>query len=192
MHAVDMPKMTADEFLEWVQDQPEGTRYELHGGSVIALHDATTGMVGERAGHADAKTEIARQLANRFRRGAPCRARAEGLAVKFENGSILYPDVMVDCGPYDPSALATTTPALIVEILSPSTRTFDLVVKARRYLEVESLVAIVLVDLDARNAVVLRKTSLDQPEIAPADATLRVELPGDVAEIDLAEVFGGA
>ncbi len=53
-------RMTADEFIAWAMQQPEGQRYELVAGEVV-------GMAPERAGHARGKGRIFE----------PCRRRSE-------------------------------------------------------------------------------------------------------------------
>ena len=44
-------RMTADEFLDWAMAQPDGARYELVAGEVVA-------MAPERASHARAKVAV--------------------------------------------------------------------------------------------------------------------------------------
>jgi hypothetical protein len=50
-----IPRMTADEFITWTMNQPEGERYELAGGEVIAA-------APERVSHARAKLHMTRRL----------------------------------------------------------------------------------------------------------------------------------
>ena len=61
--------MTADEFIPWAMAQPEGCRYELVAGEVVA-------MAPERASHNEGKLEVVVAL----RAGDPrCRAALPGL-----------------------------------------------------------------------------------------------------------------
>ncbi len=175
-------RMTAEAFLDWMDAQPEGARYELHGGEIV-------GMVNERSIHARGKTIIASQLHAQLRGKGPRRAYAEGLAVRFADEAVVYPDVMVDCSEPEPDARFVTKPVLVVEILSPSTRGADIGLKAPRYIGVPGLVALVMIDLDGKQAIILRPSAPNVPEIAGRDATPRFELPGGAVTLDLAEVF---
>ena len=65
--------------------------------------------------------------------------------------AFLYPDLLVECEPdADPSALYTSTPKLVVEVLSPTTRDFDRGDKFALYRRCPSLEEYVLVDSERR------------------------------------------
>lgn len=68
-------------------------------------------------------------------------------------GLTAYPDLTVVCGPWerdtdDPNTI--TNPALIVEVLSPSTERYDRTEKLTHYQRVPSLRACILVARDRR------------------------------------------
>jgi Uma2 family endonuclease len=56
MKATVPHRMTADEFIAWAMEQPEGERYELVAGQVVAI-------APERVGHGRTKFRVARRLA---------------------------------------------------------------------------------------------------------------------------------
>jgi len=66
MSAIAQKRMTADEFLAWAMEQPEGQRYELVAGEVAA-------MAPERAAHGRAKGRFHERLGLAIRTaGLPC------------------------------------------------------------------------------------------------------------------------
>ncbi|MCU0831013.1 MAG: Uma2 family endonuclease [Rhizobiaceae bacterium] len=120
--------MTQAEFLEWEERQPE--RHEYDRGVIRA-------MTGGTLAHDRVRLNIASSL-HRQLGGKPCRAHLN-VRVVCPNGNVRYPDVAVDCGPYDPKALALSAPALVVEVLSPSTQATDYIVKVEDYGSVETI-----------------------------------------------------
>jgi Uma2 family endonuclease len=82
-------------------------------------------------------------------RGGPCRAFSSDLRIRVPaTGLVTYPDVAVVCGPLetDPASDATVTnPAVIVEVLSGSTKDYDLGEKFEHYRQLRSLQAVLYV-----------------------------------------------
>ena len=73
-------------------------------------------------------------------------------------GDMFYPDVLVTCDPRDLSAsLEMQHPKLIVEVLSPSTATFDRGDKFLTYRRIEALEEYALVDPHSKSFEVYRK-----------------------------------
>jgi len=85
--------------------------------------------------------------------GNPCQPFSDDTAVRIPNGNTRRPDVGVDCGQFDPDALAVESPRLVLEVLSPSTRTLDMFDKLDEYKTVPGLAHIILVDPDAPQAI---------------------------------------
>lgn len=85
-------------------------------------------MAGGDPEHAGIAANIIAALVNLLR-GRPCRVFTSDLKVRVpSSGNAYYADVTVVCGrlerhPDDP--LAVTNPSLLVEVLSPTTATFD-------------------------------------------------------------------
>lgn len=73
------------------------------------------------------------------------------MGVRNHRLSVRYPDVTVYCGrsgPENDKMKAFDDPKMVVEVLSPSTRTRDIEVKLPEYRAIESLEAILYVDPD--------------------------------------------
>jgi Uma2 family endonuclease len=71
----------------------------------------------------------------------------------------VYPDVVVDCSKMQGNDYYSTTPVIIIEVLSKSTRKMDLTIKMLRYINLPSLQEYVLIEPDFVSVQVLRKTN---------------------------------
>ena len=100
--------MSEDEFFEFLKTA-EG-RFELVDGEM-------TMMAGANQRHQDIAANTLATLHAQLR-GGKCRPTAADTAVTT-NGNVRYPDVVVDCGPPDPSAKTASRPTVIVEVTSP-------------------------------------------------------------------------
>ena len=136
-------RMTPDEFLLWALDQP--ARYELVDGAPMA-------MAGARRRHDRIVVNTLRELANQLR-GQACVPFSADTAVRIPNANVRLPNAGVDCGRYDDDAMAADQPVLVIEVLSASTRDFDLFGKVEEYKTVPGLSHIVLVNPDEPQAV---------------------------------------
>lgn len=107
--------MTADAFIVWAMQQPEGLRYELVAGEVVA-------MAPERAGHARTKARIYEAMAQAIPAAElPCEAFPDGMAVRVDADTVFEPDALARCGPrLDDDAVEVADPLIVVEVVSPS------------------------------------------------------------------------
>ena len=130
MRAADLPdhKLTVDEFLEWVETDPEaefvfedGTRRHKSDVRFELYEGAVTAMSPERAGHAEAKFNAAMTLRSAIEaNNLPCKTWIDGLGVRIDDGTLYEPDAFVRCGDrLDADAQEVSDPVIIVEILSP-------------------------------------------------------------------------
>ncbi len=144
MSATAKRRINAAEFLAWAQNQEKG-RYELFRGETFA-------MAPERAEHVAAKAKIWRALADGVARaGAPCEAFVDGLGVKIDDQTVYEPDALVNCGdPIDADSLIAPSPVIIVEVISPSSRSFDKNSKLSDYFRLASVAHYLVVDLSRR------------------------------------------
>jgi Uma2 family endonuclease len=105
---------------------------------------------------------------------------------------VRQPDVTVDCGPIRDDALESTAPTAVFEVLSPSTRTYDLVRKVDEYKNVPSLRHIVLIDPDQPRIVLWSRPDQDTPwrdvELT-GDLELSLDLLAIGAQLTLSEVY---
>ncbi len=137
--------ISIDSFVE--EEQTTERRHELVGGRVYAMaggserHDLAAGLLYE--------------LLAPGARSAGCRPFTSNRLVRTRSGNAYYPDVMVACGPA-PHRLYEADPALIVEVLSPSTADQDRREKAVAYAASASLRLLALVDPNVRRIEVAR------------------------------------
>lgn len=130
-------RYTYEEFLEISNDEDNVKQYELIDGQIYML-------ASPRFPHQVALNEIFVQLYNWFKGKscipltAPFDVKLFGEADKFEdNPNVVQPDILVICdqdkikedGTYD------GIPTLVVEVLSPSTKSKDIMKKSQLYME---------------------------------------------------------
>ncbi|HVB90085.1 MAG TPA: Uma2 family endonuclease [Beijerinckiaceae bacterium] len=116
------------DFLAWAQGR-EG-HYELKEHHVVM-------MTGGTKAHARITQGIARALDRRLDPEHWSVMTAD-LAVEIGE-DVRYPDVVVELLDNDADALSTSRPVFLAEVLSPSSLTLDLEVKAREYMSLPSL-----------------------------------------------------
>ncbi len=148
-YALEKQRMSAAEFLAWDETQPE--RWEFVRGEVFAMTGGT-----------DRNNTVALNLAFALRqhlRGTPCRVYGSGVKLRVEAADcFFYPDLMVTCSAADlADRLIKREPVLVVEVLSPSTASFDRGAKFADYRELPTLAEYLLVDVDRRCCDLYRK-----------------------------------
>lgn len=182
MTALRQPTMTLDAFLQWENDQPE--RHEYHRGEVFA-------MVGARRSHGRVVSNLNRRLGERLD-GTPCQVFTEGMKLQIAEDTILYPDVFVTC---DKNDLATDmvfrAPRVVIEVLSPSTQSYDRSQKFALYRRLPSLQDYLLVDPDTRRVEALRREPPDRWLFVDMSQDEAIAIPSLDCRIPLAQVFQG-
>ena len=80
----------------------------------------------------------------------PCRVYQEGMKLRIQTeGTVFYyPDVMVVCGRDEPDPYFETEPCVLVEVLSPSTRSTDLREKLNAYKSLPSVQTYLIVETE--------------------------------------------
>jgi Uma2 family endonuclease len=138
---------TADAFLAWAEEQPDG-RFELIEGRVVA-------MGRERAAHGRAKYRAVVALdAALAKAGLDCEAFIDSVALRIDDRSVYVPDAFVRCGPPLPGDASVSDDAVVVvEVLSHSTRASDMVAKLGGYFRLPTLHHNLIVDADERMVV---------------------------------------
>lgn len=128
------PRMTADAYIAWAMTRPDGERYELVAGELVA-------MSPERAGHNEGKLAVAIAFSNTIRqRGLPCWTYIDRMAVRVDGDTVYEPDVLVRCGDrLDADAVQVTDPLILVEVISPSTHKVDTHQKLGDYFRIASV-----------------------------------------------------
>jgi Uma2 family endonuclease len=173
--------MTGDEFITWAMEQPEGKRYELVAGEVVA-------MAPERVAHGRMKGRIYEGFASAIRAARlPCEAFPDGISVPIDETTIYEPDALVRCGPsLDDNATQVTDPLILVEVVSPSSRKRDTGSKLEDYFRLPSVRHYLIVKTENRAIIHHQR---DEAGVITTriirDGALRLDPPG----IDLKELF---
>jgi Uma2 family endonuclease len=173
--------MTADEFLTFAEGR-EG-KWELHDGVPVC-------MSPERVGHSDYKYRVTRLFDDALAKSRlPCRFIIDGPLVRISDLRCYQPDMLIYCGNrHPPELLEIPNPLIVVEVLSPSTASYDLRDKLRGYFQVASIMHYLIVDADQMLIIHHRRGEGD--EIATRFVTegiLRLDPPG--LELDVAALF---
>ena len=139
MSALAKIRMSVDEFLAWAMEQPG--RHELYRGEVFA-------MSPETVGHAKIKAAAHHALAESIKqRRLPCHSLPDGMTVRIDANTAFEPDALVYCGKELAAAsIEVPEPVIIVEVLSPSTRQFDVTLKLAGYFKLASVKHYLIVD----------------------------------------------
>lgn len=132
--------ITADEFLE--MDFGTDRKFELDNGVIYM-------MTGGTEAHAWVQGNIYAWLKHRLR-GTGCRPYGSDIAVRITETDVRYPDVTIYCDQPPRTEISgfqlLSDPTVIVEVLSPSTATFDQGTKLAEYRTLQSVRTIAFVD----------------------------------------------
>lgn len=140
MTAQPISYITEDDYLQ--RERASTLKHEYYAGHMYA-------MAGASEAHNLIAMNIAALLRSRVR-GSSCRAYPSDMRVKVQStGLHTYPDFSLVCGPpafVDADKRDTlTNPKLIIEILSPSTESYDRGEKFQHYRTIETLQEYILV-----------------------------------------------
>ncbi|HEY9788101.1 MAG TPA: Uma2 family endonuclease [Candidatus Obscuribacterales bacterium] len=134
-------QLSMEEYLEI--EEKSAVRHEYVSGRMFAMVGAT-----------EAHDAIVNNLNFRIRsqiQGSECRIFSSSMKVLIEaTGNFYYPDLMVSCEPYSPKSVFKRAPCLIVEVLSPSTKSTDQREKLQAYQTIDSLSEYAIVFQDER------------------------------------------
>lgn len=133
---------TLDEYFE--VELQSTVRFEFRGGAILA-------MSGGSWRHDDVSLAVGAALRRRFR--GTCRAFGPNLRILTGDGTYTYADAGVVCGRQELAKHRGTdtllNPTLIVEVLSASTRAYDLGEKLESYRATPSIREILLVEAES-------------------------------------------
>ncbi|OHC73702.1 MAG: hypothetical protein A3G18_03840 [Rhodospirillales bacterium RIFCSPLOWO2_12_FULL_58_28] len=173
--------MTVEEFLVW--DGGADTRYELVGGDVTAM--SPTGEA-----HGTIVTNLAAELRSRLQ--PPCRAVTEaGVRLAERDDTYYQADLLVTCSPAVPKATFPANPTVIIEVLSPSTESYDRGTKVPNYRAQPSIREIIMVSSSDRKVEVWHRTpdGWAVADVVGSDAVLH---PASIGiEIPLSAIYDG-
>ena len=182
-------RMTVEEFLAWSDARAAALPYDE---PKWELFDGVPEMQEhERWAHARIKYKVMRALEEAISRaGIPLEAGIDGLGVRVGAHESYQPEVVVfPAGRISDDDRLAPDPVIVVEVLSPSTRSKDLNAKAKGCGRVASLLHYLVVDPDTRHIVHFRRQGVEL--VADAEpigkGQLRLDPPG--LEVAIAEFF---
>ena len=132
--------MTPEEFYAWEELQP--VKHQYYKGEAYA-------MAGTSVDHNQICINIVEALRKELQ--VPCRVFTLDLMVHAASGLNTYPDVFVVCGELefdDRKKRVIKNPRIIIEVLSPSTETYDRGLKFDHYKTIPTLQEYLLVSQD--------------------------------------------
>lgn len=145
--------MSADAYLAWEAEQD--TRHELVAGEIFA-------MVGGSRNHGQITGNLVLLLGPKAR-AQGCWFYLGDLKVHIASAdAFLYPDFLVTCEAGPGASHVTDAPRLVIEVLSPSTASYDRGRKLEMYRSLPSLQEYVLVDSQRVSVHCLRRASDDR------------------------------
>ena len=180
MEAASQPKLTVDEFFEAISGADE--RYELINGVAYA-------MAGAKEGHNVICSNVLVVIAPAGKKNG-CRTTSSDTAVQTGPDTVRYPDVVVDCGPPDPSAKMASRQTVIVEVSSPGTSFVDYGDKLREYQRLESVDTVMQIESEFVLVKVHRRLSDGNwADETVEDFGVAIPIPSMGASITLDDVY---
>ena len=183
MSAAPRLGLSPSDFLDWEAGQDR--HHEYHRGEIFA-------MAGGTEPHARIITNALLALSAALK-GRGCTVYTDALRVRIEAEDLFtYPDLSVVCGPgtfYDAKRTTLLNPAVLVEVLSPSTETYDQTTKLRFYRQIPGLAAVLLVAQDAPAVDVVSRDGDGWRLTTEAGGAVTVEALG--VTLDLADLYEG-
>jgi Uma2 family endonuclease len=135
-----IPSLSIDEYL--CVEEESAFKHEYVAGELYALAGAT------RRHNRIASNIIAHLSA--AARGTGCDVLGSDMRLRAGDEAVYYPDVQVVCDPSDTDEQYTSSPCVVVEVLSPSTEAIDKREKLLAYRRLSSLQAYVIVYRDQK------------------------------------------
>jgi len=178
--------MTEAEYLAFADEQD--LRYEFRSGQIYAMSGGTyrhSRLIANTITHLSIGLDE-----------TECEVTSESTRVHIASKSAYrYPDTDVVCG--GPEFLegredTITNPALLVEVLSPSTEVIDRNEKLEEYTAIPTLQAYVLISQDRPKVEVYRRGDDNKwlyEFVTGLDATIDVPFAGEILRIELAAVY---
>ncbi|MEM8552006.1 MAG: Uma2 family endonuclease [Pseudomonadota bacterium] len=180
MQQTALPKtpMTADEFFAWAETWPDGERYELYDGVPVR-------MPSERVRHAlcksDADSEFKRAIEAA---GIEAVAYPDGMAVQVSDYTVLEPDGIIAARiPDDLNEVRIQDAIVVVEVLSPSTKTYDQKGKLPLYFTMPMVAFALIVDSEAHTVVCHSRQAPDTPQTFGPGDTMALDPPGILVDV---------
>jgi Uma2 family endonuclease len=166
------------DFRRWAEGQPNG-RFERIDGQVVR-------MTPERVVHARLRAEIWRALDDAIRAaGLSAQALPDGISVEVGEDTDYEPDALVNLGaPPAPDDVAAANPVVVVEVLSPGSRSIDTGEKLAGYFRVPSIQHYLVVNARRREVVQHRRSADGIFSVVVVSGNIQLDPPGLVIGLD--------
>jgi Uma2 family endonuclease len=178
--------LTVEEYLQY--EEAADQKHEFYRGEIFA-------MAGAGIRHNIIFSNVFIELGLRLK-GKSCRPFGSDLRVHIpQNTLFTYPDITIICGDLSPSyhdENTVTSPAVLIEILSSSTKNYDRGIKFKLYRDIPTLKEYILIDSDSIGIEVFRINELrhwELEEYKTKSETLTI--PSLNISLPLSEIFEG-
>jgi len=180
--ATRQPRMTRDEFLDWVQTR--GGRWEFDGFAPVA-------MTGGTLNHSRITQNIYAALRGRLR-GGLCEVLGPDAGLALPNEGLRYPDALVTCTRGRGAERHVPGVVIVFEVLSPSSGRIDRIVKLREYAGVETIRRYVILEHNTPALTLFERGAAGAPWTAtPLTEAETLPLPEIGVGVPVAEFFEG-
>jgi len=173
--------MSEEDFFNFLRTQDK--KWELIRGKAVIL-------AGRNQRHRDITANTLTSLYAQLREKR-CRATAVDTGICTSQGTVRYPDVVVDCGLRDDQAMLATEPAVVIDVLSPSTNDFDSHRKVLEYKAKPEIAHILLIDTNDVGALLHYRDADGWCETMYASVDDVIGLPKIGATLRLRDVYFG-
>jgi Uma2 family endonuclease len=174
--------VSPERFFAWVVGREE--RFELVEGEVVM-------MAGAGRRHDRIVVNLTAAVHAQVR-GGPCQTFTSDTYISTLPSTRRMADLGVDCGKPDEASLTADKPALVIEVLSPTTGGFDVTIKLAEYQSLPWMQYILLVNTETPTVHLYLRDGDGRWEdrvIKGLDAL--IELPKLDMVLKLADVYGG-
>ena len=187
MTAPALIKVDKATFYRFIANAPENERYEYVGGRIVQQQSGGTWE------HADIAKRFARIIERQLSDSEWSVLSGSDRGVETVT-TVRYPDVVVEPAPPPAGSLSTDRPALLVEVLSPSSSDRDLTIKPAEYTSLPSLHCYIVASQTAPECLVWLRSgtgafSTEGELVSGHNQVIRIASLGIL--ISLAEVYRG-
>jgi Uma2 family endonuclease len=178
-----LPLFTPEQYLE--RECAANERSEYHNGLIFA-------MAGGSIRHSLLAGNIFGEFKTAFI-GRDCAVVFSEVKIVAPNQtSFFYPDIVVLCGQtFSQHRDIAESPSVIVEVLSPSTRAYDLTTKREVYQRIPSLHTLICVDSTKREVLLLERDSKGKWPKQPSRPAKNLALKHLDATIPIDAIYAG-
>lgn len=186
-------KFTIEEYLAFERASTE--KHEYYQGEIFLMqgHGEALAMSGAARRHNIIFSNLFGELATRLR-GKSCQPFGPDMRMNIpENTLFTYPDISVYCGELTGDSEDEDTainPAVIIEILSPSTKSYDRGEKFKLYRDISTLREYILVDTESVRIEVFRINEKKHWELEEyRNLTDELNIPSIAVTMPIAEIY---